>query len=290
MDKSYAYLDGKLLNNGEIIHSNNRSYSYGDGLFESIRIMNGAPLNVSNHFQRLEEGAQALKMRLPSYLNATFFEEKIKELIEKSGIRKGGKCKISIDRNAGGAYLPENSEVSYLIEVFPYEHNLFELNQKGIEIDIYTDIRKTKNMLSGYKTKNCLLYIMAAIQARENGLQDMLICNERGGILESSNSNLFLVSNGVLYTPGLDEGCLAGTMRMQVINLAIKHGMKVYESQILPQNLLAADEIFLTNAVRGVTWVGGYRTKRYFNVVARRIQSYLNDHWGGQQPSYATGN
>ena len=68
-------------------------------------------------------------------------------------------------------------------------------------------------------------------------------------------------------------------MRMQVINLAISHGIKVYECSILPQNLLAADEIFLTNAIRGIVWVGGYRTKRYFNVIARKIQSFLNDYW-----------
>jgi branched-chain amino acid aminotransferase len=72
-------------------------------------------------------------------------------------------------------------------------------------------------------------------------------------------------------------------MRMQVINLAINHGIKVYECNILPQNLLAADEIFLTNAIRGISWVGGYRTKRYFNVISRRIQAYLNDYWENQE-------
>jgi branched-chain amino acid aminotransferase len=68
-------------------------------------------------------------------------------------------------------------------------------------------------------------------------------------------------------------------MRMQIINLAIKNNIKVYECSILPQNLLAADEVFLTNAIRGITWIGGYRTKRYFNTVSRKIQSFLNDHW-----------
>ena len=145
------------------------------------------------------------------------------------------------------------------------------------------DMKKQKNFLSNYKTKNGLMYVMAAIAAREKNLDDLLLSNEKGGILESSNSNLFVVSNGVLYTPSLDEGCLAGTMRMQVINLAIHHGIKVYECTILPQNLLAADEIFLTNAIRGISWVGGYRTKRYFNVISRRIQAYLNDYWENQE-------
>lgn len=276
----YVNSNGEVIpNNGASIAASNRSYLYGDGLFETIRIMNGRPINVLNHFNRLMDGAKALKMRVPTFYTADFFEEKIQDLATRSGITEGGKCRVSIDRAIGGTYFPETNEVTYFIDVQPYDANFFELNSKGLEVDIYMGIKKQKNFLSNYKTKNGLLYIMSAIEARERNLDDMLISNEKGGILESSNSNLFVVSNGVLYTPGLDEGCLAGTMRMQVINLALKNGIKVYECSILPQNLLAADEIFLTNAIRGITWVGGYRTKRYFNVIARKIQSFLNDHW-----------
>jgi branched-chain amino acid aminotransferase len=123
---------------------------------------------------------------------------------------------------------------------------------------------------------------MAAIHAKEKNLDDVLLVNDKGSILESSNSNLFVVSNGVLYTPGLEDGCLAGTMRMQVINLAVNNGIKVYECNILPQNLLVADEVFLTNAIQGINWVSGYRTKRYFNNVARKFVTYLNDYWENQ--------
>lgn len=276
----YVNNNGEVLpNEGATIAAGNRSYLYGDGLFESVRILNGKAINLQNHHKRLMDGAKVLKMRVPSFYTVDFFASKIQELLDKSEIKEGGKCKISIDRSAGGTYFPETNEVSFFIEVYPYDANLFELNSRGFEIDIYQDLKKQKNYLSNYKTKNGLLYVMAAISAKEKGLDDLLISNDKGGILESTNSNLFVVSNGVLYTPGLDEGCLAGTMRMQVINIALQHGIKVYECNILPQNLLAADEIFLTNAIRGISWVGGYRTKRYFNVVARRIQSYLNDYW-----------
>ncbi len=200
-------------------------------------------------------------------------------MTELSEISEGGKCRISLDRAIGGTYIPDSNEVNYFIEVYPYDSNFFELNSKGYEIDIYTEIKKQKNFLSNYKTKNGLLYVMTAIAAKEKHLEDLLIVNEKDAILESSNSNLFLVSNGVLYTPSLEEGCLAGTMRMQIINLAIQHGIKVYECTILPQNLLAAEEVFLTNAIRGIVWVGGYRTKRYFNTLGRKLQAYLNDYW-----------
>ena len=166
-----------------------------------------------------------------------------------------------------------------MIEVYPIESNSFELNSKGIELDIYLDHKKSRSKLSNYKTKNGLVYVMAAIAAKEKGLDDYLITNDVGGILEGTTSNLFVVSNGVLYTPGLEEGCMAGTMRMQIINLALKNGMKVYECNILPQNLLVADEIFLTNAVQGILWVSSYRTKRYFNNVSRKLTGILNEHW-----------
>ncbi len=271
-----------LTNDAPTIHAGNRGHVYGDGVFESIRIMNGVPINLDNHIHRLVQGAKAIKMRPAGFHTTEFFQSRIIELCEKSGIKEGGRCRISLDRVTGGAYKPESNECTFFIEVYPYDTNNFELNSKGLEIDLYMDIKKSKNALSNFKTKSGLIYVMAAINATERKLDDVLISNDRGGILESSSCNLFVVSNGVLYTPGLDEGCLAGTMRMQVINLALNNGIKVYECNILPQNLLAADEIFLTNAIRGVNWVSGYRTKRYFNNMSRKIVAMLNDYWENQ--------
>jgi branched-chain amino acid aminotransferase len=190
-----------------------------------------------------------------------------------------------LDRISGGAYLPESNDATFFIEVYPYASNNFELNSKGLEIDQYTEIKKQKNVLSNFKTKSGLVYVMAAINAQSRNLDDVLIVNDKGGILESSSCNMFLVSNGVLYTPGLEEGCLAGTMRMQVINLALQNGIKVYECTIMPQNLLAADEIFFTNAIRGINWVSGYRTKRYFNNMSRKLVAILNDYWENELDS-----
>jgi len=107
-------------------------------------------------------------------------------------------------------------------------------------------------------------------------LDTALIQNDRMGIIESTSSNLFLVSNGVLYTPGLDGGATAGIMRAQIINLALASGMKVYECNLTPQNMLIADEVFLTNAVQGIQWVGSYRTKRYFNATIQSLMRDLN--------------
>ena len=156
---------------------------------------------------------------------------------------------------------------------------MFGLNAKGLEVDLYQDIKKTNTPLSNYKTKNGIIYVLAAISAKEKGLDDMLLINDKGQILESSHSNLFVVSNGVLYTPSLADGCLAGTMRMQVINLALKHNLKVYECPILPSKFTGCRRIILDQCRSRITWIGGYRTKRYFNTTARKIVTFLNEEW-----------
>ena len=276
----YINNNGNILpNSSPTILPGNRAHLYGDGVFETIRIVSGKPINVENHVARLIGGAEVLQIRVPSYYTNEFFEERIGELVQKSNLLKGGKCRLSIDRATGGTYLPTSNEANFYIEVEEYGSNYFELNAKGLEVDIYSDIKLQKNFLSNFKTKSCLQYVMAALSAKEKGLDDLFLSNDRGNILETSSSNVFVVSNGVLYTPGLEEGCLAGTMRMQVINMALQNGIKVYECSILPQNLLAADEVFITNAIKGINWIGGYRTKTFSNAVARKLIISLNDAW-----------
>ena len=273
-------------NNGSVLAGDaptilpgNRAHLYCDGVFESIRIINGQPLNLENHILRLLAGARAIHMRPSASYSTAFFEAKILELCELSGISEGGRCRLSLDRISGGAYLPDANDATYYIEVYQYEVNHFELNARGLELDIYQEMKLQKNLLSNFKTKMGLPYVMAALNAKSKGLDDLFLTDYRGQILESSSCNVFIISNGVLYTPGLEEGCLAGTMRMQIINLALANGIKVYESALLPQHLLAADEIFLTNAIRGVNWVGGYRTKRYQNNISRKLVVLLNAQW-----------
>ena len=153
----------------------------------------------------------------------------------------------------------------------------YALNEKGLSVDIYPEMKCTPNHLTKFKNIASSIYIQSGLWARENNLDTALIQNDRMGIIESTASNLFLVSNGVLYTPGLDGGATAGIMRTEIINIALKAGMKVYECNLTPQNLLIADEVFLSNAVQGLRWVGSYRTKRYFNSTTQQLVRALND-------------
>ena len=280
MGSNYVNNNGTILDrDNPTISSSNRAHLFGDGLFESIRIIDGKPINIDNHIARVLDGAKALKFKVPSTFNPNYFTNKITELIAQSGITHGARCRLSIDRTPGGTFLPESNHCTYHIEIQDFSDNYFELNGSGLKVDVYQDIKLEKNFLSPYKTKNCLPYVMAALNAKEKELDDVLMTNGKGQIIESSNSNIFIVHNGVLYTPSLDDGCLAGTMRMQIINLALEHKIKVYECSILPQNLLSAEEIFFTNAIKGLQWVGSFRSKNYSNSMTRRFVVLLNEYW-----------
>lgn len=277
MKKLFVNNNGTVIeNNGPTIEAGNRGHLYGDGLFESIRIYNGKPINVDAHIARLLEGMSILKMRVPSFYTTEFFTEKITELAEKSEVTAGGRARLSIDRTSGGTYMPESNETNFFIEIYGLEHNDFKLNEKGLELDIYMRMKKEKNIFSNFKTKNGLLYVMAAIEAKEKNLDDILLMNSDGKLIETTSSNIFMVSNGILYTPSLDEGCVGGTMRMRIINLALDNNIRIYESPITTQNLFLADELFITNAISGVKWVGGFRTKRFTNIIAHQIADLLN--------------
>ena len=275
---SYVFHKGEFVSDTAThIAKDNRAFRFGDGFFESMRIVNGKALFLENHFARVISTASALRIELPPDFTIELLRGQILEVLSRNDITKGGRMRITFYRKSTGFYLPKQDELTYFIEAEPLADNEFVLNATGRMVDIFTDYKKEINKLSVFKTLNCQLYVQAAIHARDKGLDEALIQNNKLSIIESNSSNLFIVSNGVLYTPTLDDGCVAGTMRMNIINLALENKIKVYECTLNPQNLLAADEMFLTNAVRGIEWIVGYRTKRYFNDMSKRLMVVLNE-------------
>lgn len=275
---------GFIIHNGEEIpdsipylSAQNRAFKFGDGLFESIRIIDAKPVNLEIHLKRLTAGLKALDIECPSHFTVDYFRNFILTLISKNKISQGGRARLSVYRNSDGNYLPTNNSCGFVLEVHPYENNKYTLNEKPFKVDIYEEIRKPYNKISAFKTSSSLVYIMAAIYANKENLDDVLLLNDKGNIIESSASNVFIISNGVLYTPPIQEGCVGGVMRMVLINAAIANGIKVYECNLTPQNFLAADEILLTNSIKGIQWVGSYRSKRYFNDVAKKLTNLINE-------------
>lgn len=274
---NYVFHKGEFISeNQAYIARDNRAFRLGDGFFESLRVIEGKVLFLENHFARILDSAKAFKMDVAESFTVETLRSQIQGLLQRNNIQKGGRVRITFYRKASGNYLPNSNDLSYLIEAEALMENEFTLNPIGKTVDIFTDFKKDINKLSIFKTLNAQLYIMAALFSKEKNLDDALIQNNKFAIIESISSNLFIVSNGVLYTPTLQDGCVGGTMRMNIINIALDNKIKVYECTLNPQNLLAADEIFLTNAVKGIEWVVAYRTKRYYNDMSKRMIQLLN--------------
>ncbi|HET6990170.1 MAG TPA: aminotransferase class IV, partial [Bacteroidia bacterium] len=162
------------------------------------------------------------------------------------------------------------------LEMWPFDHNEYVLNDKGMSVELYQDIRKPINKLSTLKTANSQLYVLAALYAKKMNVDDAILINHNGNVIEATGSSLFAVKNGVLYTSPLSEGCVAGVMRGVIMEIAKENRIAVYEVPLPLSIMLNSDEIFLTNAVRGIQWVSSYKAKRYFNNTAKKFQELLN--------------
>ena len=274
---NYVYHRGEYVSDNQAnITKDNRAFRFGDGFFETMRVFNGKVLFLENHMARINDTLSVLKIVPPENFSVETLRNQIQGLIKRNKIEQGGRVRVTFYRKSTGFYMPKSDELGIFIEADSLMNNDFELSHQGKIVDIFPDMRKDLNRLSVFKTLNTQLYVMSALYAREKSLDESLIQNAKLAIIESTSSNIFIVSNGVLYTPSIEDGCIAGTMRMNVINLALEQKIKVYECTINPHNLLTADEFFLTNAAKGIEWVVGHRTKRYYNDMAKRLTACLN--------------
>lgn len=254
---------------------NNRAFKYGDALFESIRVINGKPCYLEDHFIRLKKGMTVLKMRSAN-ISFNDLKNQIEKLIEKNHIRRGGRVRLTVFRSGDGLYTPEDEGKSYVIEARPYMDNDYVLNENGLNIDVYNDLKRPRNILSQIKTTNNIPHVLTGIYKKENDLDDCIVLNDQGRIVEAISSNIFLYKNNNLYTPSLDEGCMDGIMRKQVLRIAKEMNINVFEGMLNGSMLLQADEMFLTNAIKGIQWVVSYRQKRYFSKATKEVLSHLN--------------
>lgn len=258
------------------ISHRNRSFCYGDALFETIHCLGTEPQFFENHWTRLSQGMKLLKMQGNADFSRQTLEYYIGKLLNKNRIFKGARIRLTVYRNEGGLYSPEDNSVSWLMESSALDDEHYEFRNKGLSVDIFDGVHKPVTVLSNLKTTQALIYVLAGIFRKENSLDECLILNQYGRITESISSNVFLVRDEKIITPPLSEGCIAGTMRHTVIQLAKQDGYSLEERGILEPQLLDADELFFTNAIQGIQWVAAYKDRRYFNFAARKLIAELN--------------
>ncbi|GAC1300534.1 MAG: branched-chain-amino-acid transaminase [Mucilaginibacter sp.] len=253
----------------------NRAFRYGDGLFESMRMMKGQLKFADMHADRLQRGMKALKIDGYSQMDTWFLKEKAEDLAQRNKA-KHGRLRLTVFRDSEGMYAPTQNKAGWCLEMQPLDEPRYFLNEKGLIMDIFTEIPKPSNYLSNIKTCNSLIYVMAGLHKTYNKLDEVFLLNQNGFLCEASSSNVFILYQNHLYTPALSEGCVEGVMRQVVINLARKNNIPVTEAQINPEILYEADEVFLTNAGRGIQTVMGFGVRRYFNAVSKLLVTELN--------------
>ena len=274
---SKIIFNGKILNEENLIFSQfKRAVNFGDGFFETIRVVNGNEMYFEDHFKRIESGLNFLKIDYPTSFNFNLLKNEIHSLLKINNINGGGKIKIYFFRSGLGTYKPVTNKISYLIETNKLNANLYELNKKGYLVGIFDEYKKQINSLSSFKTSNSLLYVLASLFAEQNNLNDTLILNENNFIIESSNSNIFLLHNQKIITPPLISGCTIGIMRNVIFNLLKELNFEIIERNITESDIEISDEIFLTNVVNGISWIGGFKQVRYYNNISKKLIDELN--------------
>jgi branched-chain amino acid aminotransferase len=268
--------------NGEIVPADsklltvaNRSFKYGDGLFESMRMLKGQLKFADLHADRLQRGMKALKIDGYSQMD-TYFLKQIAEQLSIRNKSKHGRLRLTVFRDSEGLYTPSQNKAGYCLEFIPADEPRYFLNEKGLIVDVFTDLPKPSNYLSNIKTCNSLIYVMAALHRQQNNLDEVFLLNQSGFLCEASSANVFVWYQNHLYTPALSEGCVEGVMRQVIINIAKKNNIPVTEAQINPEILYEADEVFLTNASKGIQCVMGYGIRRYFNKLSKSLMEELN--------------
>ena len=270
--------NGNIVAQEENVLTQNRAFLYGDGVFETLKIVNKKILFLEDHYFRLMASMRVVRMEIPMNFTMEYFEEQVLNLVDQKGISASARARITVFRNDGGLYLPKTNDVSFLIHATSLENTSYVLNTADYEVDLYKDFYVTKQLLSSIKTTNKMINVTGSIFAHENGLANCILVNDTKNVVEALQGNLFMIVGKKMITPPISEGCLNGIMRKQILALAKKlEGIEVHEEIISPFDLQKADELFLTNVITGIQPITKYRKKEFTNNWAQVLVQKLNE-------------
>lgn len=274
MSHPYVSFNGQLIEQDQLNLGMNRAFKFGDGLFETIKIINGKPQLMPQHIARLIDGMMFLKLDTESSFSMKLTES-AEKLILKNQIKQGGVLRIFVYRSGKGKYSPESNKAEVLMETESSAEPHYKLNEVGLRIDIAESMSIQSSYLANIKSLNALPYIKASIEKQERTFDDLILLNEQDQLVEATSSNVFLLYGKTLHTPPLSSGCLNGVMRKHIMEIAPKMDLVVLETELSSTDLVQADEVFLTNSLSGIQWVGAFRKKRYFHNCSQKIVELL---------------
>jgi aminodeoxychorismate lyase len=230
-----------------------RSFLYGDGLFETVQVCNGIPFRWVDHMRRLEAGAGFLKIRTP--FSARDLRSAVEALVSTNQLQSA-LLRVPLSRGAGlRGYSPKGADRPLLVMTLnAADQTSGKLPRWKV---VTSSFRVAANdPLANIKTCNKLPQVLARAEAEAQGADEALLCNTNGEAAEATSSNLFWIERGAVWTPPLASGVLPGITRAAVLELCRRLRVPCGEKPCPRRQLLDADGLFLTLTSRGVVGIG----------------------------------
>lgn len=255
---------GKISLNGELVPEDeakvsvfDRGFLYGDGVFETLRVREGQPRLLFQHLGRLQHGLDTLRVKPDLELDE--FSTRVEKLIAANEV-KNGVLRIQVTRGTGERGFAPIGEGKATVMLSTHPLPEPSPNKDGLRLMTSTQVVRAHDPLSTIKSCNKLPYILAAREAVRYQMDDALLMNREGEVTETTASNIFWVDEGIICTPPISVGCLAGVMRGHILELCEQLDLAAAEAVTTPKVLTQMRGVFLTNSVQGirpVAWLDG---------------------------------
>lgn len=242
-----VYLNGTLLPRGQaVISPFDHGFLYGYSLFETMRAYSGHIFRLQQHLDRLTHSANFLSLPLDIFdLEKACYDTLTANNLEDARIR----LTVSIGEGESAPDPPPHPRPTVLISASDYTPPSPETYRSGFKTIVSSIRQNSQSPLSRLKSANYLNNLLARKEAKAAGADEALLLNERGSLCEGSTSNVFLVKGHTLITPNEECGCLPGVTRQAVIEIATEIGIPVAQREVQLEELLQADEAFITNSL-----------------------------------------
>ncbi|WP_223589486.1 branched-chain-amino-acid transaminase [Neobacillus bataviensis] len=247
MGSQWIFLGGQFVKKEDAVVSVfDHGFLYGDGVFEGIRVYSGNVFRLDAHLKRLYESAQSIMLKIP------YTQEEMTELIVETIRRnqlESAYIRLVVSRGKGNLGLDPSSCSNPNVIIIAEELTMYpkEFYEHGIKIASVASRRNRPDVLSPQiKSLNYLNNILVKLEANQVGVQEALMLNDQGYVTEGSADNIFIVKNGVIYTPPVYLGALEGITRNAIIDVAKAKGFEVRETPFTRHDVYVADEVFLT--------------------------------------------
>ena len=227
-----------------------RGLQYGDGLFETMAFRAGMIEFLDAHFARLIDGCRRLNIEFTQTEKlSTELKQVCQNLADNDAI-----IKIIITRGSGGRgyFAASGVEPTRIISTHPLAQYPAHYSQAGVKVRLCTHTLSENAALAGIKHLNRLDQVLARNEWHNTDIAEGIMLDQTSNVIEGTMSNVFLVKAGKLFTPQLDKSGVAGVMRAQIILLAGKLNISVVKTKIHLDDLMAADEVFITNSIIGI--------------------------------------